>query len=77
MPRRVSIARMNVMDALPTPTFDAQQHGPLLWPELGWPWDARALATARLFDGWEAPGWRRCWACPRGGWRRCWPHTGA
>ncbi|GHF99594.1 hypothetical protein GCM10017783_09590 [Deinococcus piscis] len=37
-----------------SPTFSAHKHGPLLWPLLGWPWDARAQAQARLFEGWPA-----------------------
>ena len=37
---------------LPPATFNAAEHGPTLWPLLGWPWNAKAKATARLFDGW-------------------------
>lgn len=35
-------------------TFQAATHGPPLWARLGWPWDARARALARAFDGWTA-----------------------
>lgn len=42
------------MRRLPPPTFNAQRHGPQLWPLLGWPWNARAAAQARLFEGWTA-----------------------
>ena len=42
------------MPPQPPTTFSAAKHGPCLWPLLGWPWNGKAAAQARLFDGWTA-----------------------